>query len=109
MVKSIGKSNAELRFVHPNNPAISVVPTNGYLKNLSKMHRYHKWVPMFVFLLPWHMAVDVERLSTYRWSSPSSSAWQSVWIEGAYFERFTPVMEERYSMGGADRYHQGLR
>ena len=59
MMKSIGKSNAELRFVYPNNPPTNTDPTNGYLKNLSKMHRYHKWVPMLVFLSPWQMAIDV--------------------------------------------------
>lgn len=47
MVKSIGSPNAELRFASPNNPATSTDPTNGYLKNLSKTHRYHKRVPMF--------------------------------------------------------------
>ncbi len=46
MVKSIGSPNAELRSADPNNPSQGPHPTNGYLKNLSEMHGYHKWVPL---------------------------------------------------------------
>jgi hypothetical protein len=45
MVNFIGSPNAELRLDDPNNPSQGTNPTNGYLKNLSEMHRYHKWVP----------------------------------------------------------------
>lgn len=52
MVNSIGLPGAELRLTDPNNPSQGPHPTNGYLKNLSEMHRYHKWVPKSVEVFP---------------------------------------------------------